>query len=43
MAHENHAKGEFEVYVSADSTAYAASCSTFAAFRLIPEVSKPKI
>ena len=34
MAHENHAKYEFQVYVSTDATADATSCSTLAAFIL---------
>ena len=33
MAHKNYAKCEFVVYATAD----AASCSTFAAFILIPD------
>ena len=37
MAHENYAKCEFLVYVSTDATADVASCSTFAAFILIPD------
>ena len=43
LAHENYVKCEFEVYVSTDATADAASCSTFAAFILTPEEGKPKI
>ena len=43
MAHENYANCEFHVYVSTDATADAASCSTFAAFILIPEENKSKI
>ena len=43
MSRENYAKCEFSVYVSTDATADAASCSTFAAFILIPKDSKPKI
>ena len=42
MAHKNYVKCEFEVYVSTDATADAASCSTIAAFILIPEESEPK-
>ena len=36
MPHEHYAKCEFQVYVSTDVTADAASCSKFAAFILIP-------
>ena len=42
MAHENYAKYEFWVYVSSYAIADAASCSTFAAFILIPEERKLK-
>ena len=37
MALKNYAKCEFEVYVSTDVTAVAASCSALAAFILTPE------
>ena len=43
MAHKNYATCEVYVYISTDATAYAASCSTLAAFIATPEESKPKI
>ena len=42
MALENYAKCEFEVYVSIDATAGAASYSTLAVSILTQEDSKPK-
>ena len=43
MVHKIYAKSEFQVDVSTDANADAASCSTFAIFILTPEEGKPKI
>ena len=43
MGHENYAQLKFNVYVSTDVAADAASCWSLAAFILTLEKSEPKI
>ena len=43
IGHENYAQCKFYVYVSTDTTADAASCSTFASFILTLEKTEQKI
>ena len=42
MGHDNYAQCKFFVYVSADATADAASCSTCSSYILTLEKSEPK-
>ena len=43
MAQEKYAKSEFEIPVSTDASADAASCSTLASFLSTPEESRTNI